>query len=193
MSGDDTKEDIVLAPATHLKAVAKPPEELERLFREHYNLVFRTAYRVTGNAVDAEDVLQTIFLRLAKRKEFDLSPSPASYFHRAAINTALDLVRSRGKVGVVPLEEIEHDLIENPSLSPEARHAGGELRGVIHQAIARLGGRAAEAFVLRYLEGYDNREIARILGTSQMVVAVILHRARTRLRKEIGEFLETQS
>jgi RNA polymerase sigma-70 factor (ECF subfamily) len=190
MSGDDKKEGTVLAAATHLKPVPDPLAELERLFREHYNLIFRTAYRVTGSVVDAEDVLQTIFLRLSRRKEFDLSPSPASYFHRAAINTALDLVRSRGKAGAVPLEEIENDLIESPSLSPEARQADRELRACLHQAIGRLGNRAAEAFVLRYLEGYDNREIARMLGTSQMVVAVILHRARTRLRKELGEFLE---
>lgn len=178
------------AAATHLRPVPDPLEELERLFREHYNLIFRTAYRVTGSAVDAEDVLQTIFLRLSRRKAFDLAPSPASYFHRAAINAALDLVRSRSKAGAVPLEEIEAELIASPSLSPEAQHADRELRRVIHQAIGRLGNRAAEAFVLRYLEGYDNREIARMLGTSQMVVAVILHRARTRLRKDIGEFLE---
>ena len=45
-------------------------------------------------------------------------------------------------------------------------------------------------FALRYLEGYDNREIARMLGTTQAVVAVVLHRARGRMQKEIGEFLE---
>jgi DNA-directed RNA polymerase specialized sigma24 family protein len=45
-------------------------------------------------------------------------------------------------------------------------------------------------FVLRYYEGHDNQEIARIMGTSQMVVGVVLHRARTKLRKEIGHYLE---
>ena len=45
-------------------------------------------------------------------------------------------------------------------------------------------------FVLRYYEGHDNREIARRMGTSQLVVGVVLHRARTRLRKEIGHYLE---
>ncbi len=45
-------------------------------------------------------------------------------------------------------------------------------------------------FVLRYFEGYANREIAEMLGTSQMVVGVMLHRSRTRLRKEIGQYLE---
>src|SRR5256885_9184521 len=114
MSGDDRKEGTVLAAATHLRSVPDPLEEVERLFREHYNLIFRTAYRVTGSDVDAEDVLQTIFLRLARRKELDLSPSPASYFHRAAINAALDLVRSRSKTSAVPLEEIEADLVAHP-------------------------------------------------------------------------------
>jgi RNA polymerase sigma-70 factor (ECF subfamily) len=190
MNGSDIKEGTVLATANHLKPVPNPPEELASLFQEHYQQIFRTAYRVTGSAVDAEDVLQTIFLRLARRKEFDLSPSPGSYFHRAAINAALDLVRSRSRSGAVPLEEMGQELTESPSLSPEARQRDRELRRIIHQAIARLGQRAAEAFVLRYLEGYDNREIAALLGTSQMVIAVTLHRARTRLRKEISSYLE---
>lgn len=42
-------------------------DEVERLFRAHHGLVFRTAYRITGNATDAEDVLQTVFLRLMRR------------------------------------------------------------------------------------------------------------------------------
>jgi RNA polymerase sigma-70 factor (ECF subfamily) len=64
------------------------------------------------------------------------------------------------------------------------------LRELIRQAVAKLEGRAADAFVLRYYEGYDNRRIAELLGTSQLVIAVTLHRARTRLRKEIGNYLE---
>ncbi|MFN2494261.1 MAG: RNA polymerase sigma factor, partial [Pyrinomonadaceae bacterium] len=41
-----------------------------------------------------------------------------------------------------------------------------------------------------YYEGYDNQEIAQMLSTSPMVVGVVLHRARTKLRKEIGHYLE---
>ena len=43
-------------------------DELEQLFRDHYQLVYRTAYSVTGTHQDAEDVLQTIFLRLLRRQ-----------------------------------------------------------------------------------------------------------------------------
>ena len=62
---------------------------LDQVFADHRELVFRAAYRMTGDASDAEDVLQTVFLRLARRAEVDLAPSPASYLHRAAINDLL--------------------------------------------------------------------------------------------------------
>ena len=48
---------------------ARPlPEDFERTFREHHDLVYRAAYRITGNAEDAEDALQTLFLRLLRRE-----------------------------------------------------------------------------------------------------------------------------
>ena len=191
MSGDDQKEGTVPTAVTHLKSVPEPPGELESLFREHYDQVFRTAYRITGSAVDAEDVLQTVFLRLVRRKEgLDLAPSPGSYLHRAAINAALDLARSRGRLSSVPLDEIRPDLIASRELDPEAQHTDRELRRIVQRSVAQLGARAAEIFVLRYFEGYENREIAERLGMSQIVVAVTLHRARGRVRKEIGKFME---
>jgi RNA polymerase sigma-70 factor (ECF subfamily) len=190
MDGDNLKEEPVQAAVSHLKPLPEPRGELEKLFREHNDLIFRTAYRVTGSAEDAEDVLQTVFLRLARRAEVDLAPSPASYLHRAAINASLDLVRGRSTSKSVALEDLETDLTENSALNPEAQQADRELRKLIQQAVSRLGASAAEMFVLRYFEGYGNSEIAGLLGTSQMVVAVTLHRSRARLRKEIGNYLE---
>jgi len=53
------------------------PEEFERLFHEHHGLVYRAAYRITGRAEDAEDVLQTLFVRLLRRSEaLDLQAIP---------------------------------------------------------------------------------------------------------------------
>jgi RNA polymerase sigma-70 factor (ECF subfamily) len=201
MNGDDVKENDVPATATttatHLRAVPAPTHtaagvELETLFRDHGDQIFRTAYRITGSAVDAEDVLQTIFLRLASSKEQrDLSPSPGSYLHRAAVNAALDLMRGRTRSRAVSFESVEPTReFTSSDLNPEEAHAESQLRDRVREAVARLGGRAATTFALRYFEGYDNREIAEMLGTSQMVVAVTLHRARTRLRREIGEYLE---
>ena len=203
MGGDDGKENDVLATATttmtHLRAVpggaattAPAGGELESLFRDHGDQIYRTAYRITGSPTDAEDVLQTIFLRLAGSKEQrDLSPSPGSYLHRAAVNAALDLLRSRTRTRSVSLDSFDASQeLRSSALNPEEAHADAELKDLVRQAVARLGGRAATAFALRYFEGYDNAEIAETLGTSQMVVAVTLHRARTRLRREVGQYLE---
>jgi RNA polymerase sigma-70 factor (ECF subfamily) len=178
--------------ATPQKAVAENAEleELAALFHDHHKAIFRIAYRITGSRSDAEDVLQTIFLRLTPNRR-DLSPNPEGYLRRAAVNASLDLLRSRTRANSVSLDVVDFD--QSPKLSvasPEDDLADAELRELIRQAVAKLEGRAATAFVLRYFEGYDNNRIAQVLGTSQMVVAVTLHRARTRLRKEIGNYLE---
>ena len=66
------------------------------LFQTHHDRVFRTAHRITGSPADAEDVLQTVFLRLVKSPgAYDLSENPEAYLSRAAINASLDLMRSR--------------------------------------------------------------------------------------------------
>ncbi len=181
------------ATAKTLRLVTeKPPGELETLFRNHYDRVFRTAHRITGSPADAEDVLQTVFLRLVKGQEtYDLSVNTEAYLARAAINASLDLMRSRTRARSVGLSDVDAESIESKFQNPEAEHADRELQELIRAAVSRLGKTAGEMFALRYYEGYDNQEIARMLDTSQMVVGVVLHRARTRLRKEIGHFLET--
>ena len=128
--------------ATHLRVIPDQPKavmatspssvgaiELEVLFREHYDRIFRAAYRITGSTLDAEDVLQTVFLRLARRSEApDLSPSPAAYLTRAAINASLDIVRARGMARSVSLDEVEpRELMTSQKQSPESLHADREL------------------------------------------------------------------
>jgi len=77
------------------------PEDLEQLFREHCQFICRTAYRITGSAEDAEDILQTIFLRLMRPQLVpDVKRNPKAYLHRAAVNLALDKLRSRKVQGI---------------------------------------------------------------------------------------------
>jgi len=181
----------VQAAVRTLRPVPNPPGALERLFQAHHDRVFRTAHRITGSAADAEDVLQTIFLRLLKSEDtLDLSPNPEAYLSRAAINASLDLMRSRSRSKSVGLEDADAGAFESAAKSPEAEHVDRELQELIRQAVARLGATAGEMFVLRYYEGYENHEIAKLLGTSHLVVGVVLHRARTKLRKEIGHYLK---
>src|SRR5260370_34994323 len=77
--------------------------------------------------------------------------------------------------------------------NPETHQEDRELRKLILEAVSRLGATAAQMFALRYFEGFDNGEIARVMNTSALVVGVTLHRARVRLRKEIGEDLQRHS
>ena len=157
------------------------PDELEQAFRAQHRLVFRTAYRITGSASDAEDVLQTVFLRLLRRDRSALSmENPESYLRRAAINASLDVIRARQADPTVPLpEDIPSTQLPDTS----------QLRRALASAIARLHPRPAEIFALRFLEGLSNQEIAKALGISQVRVAVIVHRTRLQLRKELRPYL----
>jgi DNA-directed RNA polymerase specialized sigma24 family protein len=100
MGGDERKEEAVQAAAeqTRYPSPGTPwvPGTMEALFKEHYGAVYRAAYRITGDPMDAEDVLQTVFTRILRREEeLDLSQGAGSYLHRAAVNAALDLLRQR--------------------------------------------------------------------------------------------------
>ncbi|HUQ94014.1 MAG TPA: RNA polymerase sigma factor [Bryobacteraceae bacterium] len=148
---------------------------LEAVFEQHNGMVFRTAYRITGNAADAEDVLQTVFLRMLRRDDSAAELQNAeSYLRRAAINVSLDILRERqsrqAKASEAP--------VPAGSVDPELRHA-------LRDALATLDSRQAEMFVLRFFEGYSNAEIAHLLGVNKLLVAVTIHRTRQRLQKQL--------
>jgi RNA polymerase sigma-70 factor (ECF subfamily) len=213
MSGEDFQEDAVLAAVKSLKTAdfrdvsnspadpashhppLKPANSVEVLFERHHRRVFRTAYRMTGSAADAEDVLQTVFLRVARGQETAANAdNTEAYFSRAAVNASLDLLRSRKRSRAVAIDDLENDASLNPAVSkqnPEAHQEDRELRKLIREAVAKLGETAGQMFALRYFEGYGNAEIAQMMNTSALVVGVTLHRARARLRKEIGRYLRS--
>jgi len=172
--------------------MAPPPESvgfsvdnLERVFRESHAAVFRAAYRVTGNASDAEDALQTVFLRLLKRDAAaDAVENMPSFLRRAAVNAALDIVRSRQGIRNIPLDELEPVLAEPAHRRPDRLQASSEIRDWLRGALARLNPRVAQMFALRFFEGKDNPEIARLFNTTPGSVAVTISRTRDRLEKE---------
>ena len=208
MSGEDIQEEAVLAAVKPLKSSAiyagsadtggsasttrasssQASDRIEILFHQHNQRVFRTAYRVT-----AEDVLQTVFLRMARGAETaGATENKEAYFSRAAINASLDLLRSRKRSKAVAIDDLENEASVAPGVSkqtPETHHEDKELRKLIREAVAKLGDTAGQMFALRYFEGYGNGEIAELMNTSALVVGVTLHRARARLRKEIGSYL----
>jgi RNA polymerase sigma-70 factor (ECF subfamily) len=166
--------------------VMQAPTELDELFRANHARVLKAAYRVTGSMSDAEDVAQSVFLRLA-RGDIDRSriTNLEGYLAKSAVNAALDLLRSRGNRESVPVEAAD-ELQSNTSVSPERVHASSEMRNWLRRELAKLNPRAAEMFTLRYIEEMDNPEIAKAMNTSQAVVAVTLHRTRARLKKQLS-------
>ena len=189
------RKDNVEATAQLDPVPIGPPQaalavDLDLVFREHHATVFRAAYRVTGNASDAEDVLQTVFMRLLRRQPgAEAVGNMEGYLRRAAVNAALDLIRSRQAAPQVPLEDVAPLLPEKASLAPDRLHRSSEIRHWLREAVARLSPRAAEMFALRFFEGKDNPEIAETLGSTPASVAVTLSRTRDRIQQEFRSYM----
>ena len=179
----------MLGAAMPTEPAQAPAGEIERIFRDHHGMVFRAAYRITGNPTDAEDVLQTVFLRLLRRDaQAEAVGNVPGYLHRAAVNSALDLMRARQSSKSIPLDDVTPVLTENPSLAPDRAHSSAEAHAWLRGAVARLSPQAAEIFSLRFFEGMDNNEIAGIVGTTPGTVAVTLSRTRDRIEKEFRAY-----
>jgi RNA polymerase sigma-70 factor (ECF subfamily) len=158
-----------------------PYQNFDPVFQEYYSLVYRTAYSVTRKAEDAEDVAQTVFLRLLRVEVApDLTKNGKGYFYRAAVNASLRLIRSRKRTVLTgDTEQMEASTEAVNSDNDEA------LDRELWAAIAELNERAAQMLILRYVHGHSLGEVAKLLGTSSGVVAVSLFRSRVRLKKLI--------
>ena len=155
--------------------------EFEHLFREHYRLVYRTAYSVTGRAEDAEDVVQSVFLKLLRRESpMDLGRNPHGYLYRAALNLALDTIRRRRRHVLVR----DNTFFESATQVADAREAD-DLDSRLWQAIAELQPSSAQILILRYVHDRSLADIAQMLGFTRGTVAVSLFRSRARLKKII--------
>jgi RNA polymerase sigma-70 factor (ECF subfamily) len=163
---------------THEVPIPIIPNALDAMYREHHTMVFRTAYRITGNTADAEDVLQTVFLRMVRRDDSaDAIERPENYLRRSAVHAALDLVRAKRSSADIDLDRLP--------ATGGSRPDDGDLRELLRQALSELPVRAAEIFTLRFFEGLTNPEIAKALGISSITVAVTLHRTRRELQKKL--------
>jgi RNA polymerase sigma-70 factor (ECF subfamily) len=161
--------------------MAPPPAVswIEEIFREYYQLVYRTARVVTGNADDAQDVLQTIFMRLQRQGSPPDFKEPKAYFYRAAVRTSLNLLRSRRRHVLIA----DSDFFETRRAESADSEIDDSLRSQLYRAIDSLSPRTTEILLLRYVEDLTEPQIAKMLGISRGTVAVTLFRALVRLRK----------
>ncbi len=151
--------------------------EFADLYERHYATVYRTALRVTGNAADAEDVLQTVFLRLLNQDGGqDFLRTPEAYFRRAATNAAVDLLRKKVIHAETPLDH---------AWTLKAKESPALLKEQLRRAIAALNQDDAMIFLLRYVEGMSNGELAEMFGQDKNSIAVRLHRIRQSLQTEM--------
>jgi RNA polymerase sigma-70 factor (ECF subfamily) len=147
------------------------------LYERHYEAVFRAALRVTGNPADAEDVLQTVFLRvLARGQDVDDVELRAAYFRRAAVNAAVDVLRRRE----LRAESVYDDRTPHAVVEPAFF-----LKERLRRAIAALDSEDATLFLLRHVEGLSLEELSAMFQIEKNNAAVRLHRIRQRLQAEM--------
>ncbi len=178
-----SEADEVLTASTQIDELRIPmtsttaPGRFAELYEHHHEAVFRAALRVTGNPADAEDVLQTVFLRvLARGGDVEEFAMPAAYFRRAAVNAAVDVLRRRElHAESVYDDRAPHAAVQSPLLLKER----------LRRAIAALDGEDASLFLLRHVEGLSIEELAGMFQMEKNNLTVRLHRIRRRLQTEM--------
>ena len=186
-------------PQTDAAAVALArdgdSEAFRALVERHSRAVFRLAHRMTGNASDAEDVVQETFLRAYKQLgRFESRANFGTWLHRIAVNCSIDLIRAR------PYREASHDTADLEHFgaaeaadagraSPERLMLSTEVQNRITSAMSALSQMERAAFVLRHFEGQSIDEISRALGLKTNATKHSIFRAVKKMRVALEPFV----
>ncbi len=173
---DYLPETVVAAVPRQLDA-ARLDADFREFVRSRGRALLRSAYLLTGNLADAEDLVQSALAktfqawnRIEDRKALD------GYVRRAIVNTHISWWRRR-RVDEYPTDEIPDQ--------PAADTSGNsELHDTLQRAIDRLPQRMRAAVVLRYFEDMTEAEVADVLGVSQGTVKSTVSRAVAKLRTD---------
>jgi RNA polymerase sigma-70 factor (ECF subfamily) len=173
-------------------------EAFRVLVERHSRAVYQLAYRVTGNAQDAEDVVQETFLKAYRQLgRFESRSSFGTWLHRIAMNCSVDLLRSRPRreqaEEAETLELIGADqatVTSAPPASPERLTASAQLGDRVRAAMERLTALERSVFVLRHFEGYSIEEIGRELGMRESATKHSVFRAVRKMRLALEPFVE---
>lgn len=171
-------------------------DAFRELFDRKHRRVYLIAYQVLGDAAQAEDVVQEVFLRLWERcGDFDDSLPLDPWLRRIASNRAIDHWRARnaershraeapgraGGAGALDTAAASRDA----SADPTARLTWRELQAVWDEVAAELPPQQRAAFVLRHIEELEPAEVAEALGCSPSTVRSHIAEARRRLRETL--------
>jgi RNA polymerase sigma-70 factor (ECF subfamily) len=174
-----------VTPALLRRARAGEWDARDALFDRFGKVVFDTAYRLTKNRDDAQDVVQEVFLGLpGALRSYEGRGSFEGWLRRVAARRALMLLRSRRQK-----REVSIDIETAPRVGGAVPPDRVEDRVAIEEGIASLKDGQRIVFVLKEIEGYSHREIAKLLSITVLASRSRYHRALKRLR----EFLEDSS
>ncbi len=166
----------------------------ERLVGRLQGRVYAVAYRILGQAQDAEDVVQQTFLSIIEHIDaFRGESAVASWVLRIATNFALKVLRKRRGLPTVSLDDGDESFASVPHPEfiaawrepPDVLAERAEMRELLDKAIAELDDKHRVVFVLRDIEGLSTEETAEALGLSVANVKVRLLRARMQLRERL--------
>ena len=183
--------------ATISRARAGDPDAFRLLVERHSRPIFRVAYRMTGNEHDADDVVQEAFLRAYRQiHRFEERANFGTWLHRIAVNCALDLLRSRGRLdrhyGGDP-EEAEMAGAASSDPQQDRLLLSAELREQVAAAMEQLSGNERTAFVLRHFEGMPVEEISKALGIQVNAAKHTIFRAVRKLRQSLEPFVRSSA
>ena len=162
------------------------------LVDRHARDVFKLAYRITGNATDAEDAVQETFLKVFQKIEsFEHRSELSTWIYRITVNAAIDLVRRRRRLEKrsAPLEDAA---VRSSSPSQEQRVFGRQLEDTLTRAMSKLSEIERAAFVLRHFEQRTTSEISEALGLTRTASKHAVFRAVKKLRKNLEPFQSVQ-
>jgi RNA polymerase sigma-70 factor (ECF subfamily) len=151
-------------------------------YRKH---VIGIAFGMVGDLDDAKDVAQLVFVKTARNLDsYDPSRKFSTWLHRITVNASIDYIRKRKRHAHEVLDDYAESL-ENFEASPASIYERKRLRRLILDAASTLKRKQRLAFVMRYLDDREVREISEILDMPETTVRWYIHRARLTLRREL--------
>ena len=156
--------------------------EIESLVREHTRLVFRIAYSVVRNHSDAEDVVQEVFLRVARHGAKGID-DPRAWICCIAWRVSVDRYRHFSRVQHEEFDERMHAPVAFANSEREA--ISRETVALLDRMIATLPSKERDALLLTSLEEMTSAEAAKVLGTTETSIRARVFRARQRLTEKL--------
>ena len=155
----------------------------EALVRKYQDKLLNIVYSIIGSDMEAEDVLQEVFLKVYHSlRSFERKSQFSTWLYRITVNMVYDFLRRRS--GSLKDEEAI-DKSVSPDKSPREKLAAKEKDAIIRKAIAKVPAQFRVAMVLKDIEGLSYSEIAKVLDCSIGTVESKIYRARQFLKEEI--------